>query len=283
MSRKSCPNLKHAPVTYGQRIRQPTELRARTTYEESESEQEIKSESELEPESESESEAQGTQQSRRRKAQKRGEFLVPCECKTYGNGRNPHFVTQRVCRSHKRQDKEMEFNKEQFIAEGIEASDFRDETNEDIDLTTGMDLSMDMDWTHDNDYEISECSNSDDNTAADDDCLGHHTEFPELYDFSSSDESSGARDSDFDDYDSFDYEECQRSISQFGWVLILGVVVPPSMLRSIQFFMIKIKKNVSAAAHDDYIDLCNAMNTVEIQESRLRGNIWGKSFGSLDS
>jgi hypothetical protein len=109
-------------VTYGQRIRQPTELRARTTYEESESEQEIKSESELEPESESESEAQGTQQSRRRKAQKRGEFLVPCECKTYGNGRNPHFVTQRVCRSHKRQDKEMEFNKEQFIAEGIEAS-----------------------------------------------------------------------------------------------------------------------------------------------------------------
>ena len=120
--------------------------------------------------------------------------------------------------------------------------------------------------------------------AADDDCLDDHIEFPELYDFSSGDENSSAKGSDFDNYDSFDYEECQRSVCPFCWVLILGVIVPPSILRSIQFFMIKIKKNVSAAAHNDYIDLCNAVNSVEIEESRprrLRRNIWGISFASV--
>jgi len=118
------------------------------------------------------------------------------------------------------------------------------------DLVEDMDLAMDMDLTNDNaleisgDHSYSECSNSYDN------CLDDCTEFPKLYDFS---ESSSAHGSDSDD-NSFDYKACQCSISSFHqWVLIVGVIVPPSILRSIKFFMIKIKKNVSAMAHNEYI------------------------------
>jgi hypothetical protein len=166
-----------------QRIRQPTELRPSAVYEESESELEV--ESEPEP-------AQGTQQRRRRKAQERGKILVPCRCKTYSNGQNPHFVTQRVRQSHKRRDKWMESNKAQSITEEIEVSDFENETNENIDLTMDMDLAIDMGWMNDNDSEISgvrlpsECSNAD--SMATDNCLDHHMEFPELYNLSSGDE-----------------------------------------------------------------------------------------------
>src|SRR5437016_935165 len=52
--------------------------------------------------------ADGTQARRRTKALQCGQNLVPCRWRTFGlPGGTPHFVSERVHRSHQRQDEEM--------------------------------------------------------------------------------------------------------------------------------------------------------------------------------
>src|SRR5438552_3614963 len=71
---------------------------------------------------------------------------------------------------------------------------------------------------------------------------------------------------------------CVRCISTV--LMMPENVLPVSLLRSFRFFAIKTRKNVSAAAHNEYIGLCNSMlsngdDTIRLWIRKRRG-IWGQ-------
>src|SRR5438552_16733011 len=71
---------------------------------------------------------------------------------------------------------------------------------------------------------------------------------------------------------------CVRCISTV--LMTLENELPVSLLHSFRLFAIKTRKNVSAAAHNKYIGLCNSMfsngdDTVHLSIRKRRG-IWGQ-------
>ena len=68
----------------------------------------------------------------------------------------------------------------------------------------------------------------------------------------------------------------------------LDSTLPVSLITSLEFFAIETWKNISAAAHDKYVNLCNSIFKPQLVagnaegRSRRRRDIWGKpSFNTV--